>query len=397
MVRFIQTGIPAAAALVLISAGLSRGCPPPVSPIHDLAATPLAPDAARAELDRRILRTIKDQESKSSKPVVQSQDPGKTKPAPAAPSTPDSAVPTSPAPEWLARLVPDPGSPEQKVFTQRQKTKAQQEQELRKLRAKFFRSTHNTEIRQVGISKLRAYTDPAIFPSLITIFQGEGADTEAALLDHLADLRTDEADASLAWAAVFGKEKPFREAAAIRLAARAKQLGQTSRRVKWVVSLGLRDNSNTSVVAAARLAQGLQLYDAIPMLINAQVTQTAGPSKADDGGDAALAYILVGRQEAFVSGLTPVVGNNAVAFNPQLSVLTEGVVLRVIDAVVITYRVEVNAALIGLSTQGYGQSTAYLGWDQKAWREWFARDFTPYRAKKDAEVASATTVQPTGK
>ncbi len=295
------------------------------------------------------------------------------------------------SPEWLAHLVPDAGSPEQKAYTQRMKTKAQAEKELKKIRATYFRASKNTEVRQVGISKLREYTDAAIFPSLIALFQGEGADAEAAVLDHLADLKSDEADATLSWAAVFGKEKPFREAATKRLVARVKDIGGATNRVKWPISLGLRDTSNNTIVAGARLAQTLGLYDAIPMLINAQVGTGGTPgSKADDGGDAALAYILVGRQQAYVSGLTPVVGDNAVAFNPQLSVLTEGVVLRVIDAVVITYRVEVNQALIGLSSQGWGQSTAQLGWDQKAWREWYAKEFVPYRAKKDAELASST-------
>ena len=305
-------------------------------------------------------------------------------------------APPSAAGDWLTNLVPDPGSPEQKTYTQRMKTKMQQERDLRKLRATYFRATKNTEMRQVGISKLREYTDAAIFPSLISIFQGEGADAESAVLDHLRDLKTDEADATITWAAVFGKEKPFRDAATKRLQARVKEVGEVTNRVKWPISLALRDTANATVAAGAELASTLKLYEAIPMLINAQVVGGAGPpSRADDGGDAALAYILVGKQQAFVSGLTPVVGDNAVAFNPQLSVITEGVVLRVIDAVVITYRTEVNASLIALSTQGFGgQSTAHLGWDQKAWREWYAREFVPFRRKADAELAAAATVKP---
>lgn len=318
--------------------------------------------------------------------VVLAQAPDKApRPAPA------PATQASDAPEWMRNLVPSTDSPEAKAYIKAQKSRVQQEKELKKLRAEHFRATRNVEMRQVGISKLRTYTDAAIFPSLIKLFEGEGEDAENAVLDHLRDLKTDEADATIAWAAVFGKAKLFRAAATKRLMARTTEIGGSSavtNRVKWVVSLGLRDKANDSVVAGAQLAQALRLYDAIPMLINAQVSQSAGPSRADDGGDAALAYILVGRQEAFVSGLTPVVGDNAVAFNPQLSVVTEGVVLRVIDAVVITYRVEVNAALIGLSTQGWGgQSTASLGWDQAAWRAWYANEFVPYRRQADAQAA----------
>ncbi len=379
----------AAAALLAISA-IASACPPdsvPQPPSGDVAAKPFPTTDTRA-----LGKYLKSQDSKNSRGAIVSAD--HRQPAIKSSDTQPS-VQTSPAPEWLTNLVPDPGSPAQKAFTQRMKTKAQQERDLKKLRATYFRATKNTEMRQVGITKLREYTDAAVFPSLISIFQGEGTDAEAAVLDHLRDLKTDEADATITWAAVFGKEKPFREAATKRLLARVKEAGEVTNRVKWPISLALRDTSNTTVAAGAQLAGTLKLYEAIPMLINAQVVGGAGPSRADDGGDAALAYILVGTQQAFVSGLTPVVGDNAVAFNPQLSVVTEGTVLRVIDAVVITYRTEVNAALIGLSTQGFGgQSTAHLGWDQKAWREWYAREFVPYRRKADAELAAAATVKP---
>lgn len=291
--------------------------------------------------------------------------------------------------DWMTNLVPSPDSPEAKAYAKQQKTRAEQEKELKKIRAQYFRATKNTETRQVGIGKIRTFTDPAIFPVLINLFQGEGADAEGAVLDHLQDIKSDEADATIAWASVFGKEKDFREAATKRLMQRTKDAGGVSNRIKWVVSLGLRDNDTKAVVAASQLANTLSLFDAIPMLINAQITQSAGPSRADDGGDAALAYILVGRQEAFVAQLTPIVGDSAVAFNPQLGVLTEGTYIRVIDAVVITYRVEVNAALIALSTRGWGgQSTASLGWDQKAWRMWYANDFVPYRRKIDEQAAA---------
>ena len=383
----MRSSIVAGTIIALSVGSLAHACPPDSEtprPSGDVAARPATIDV------RGLAKYLNSRDTGSTRAALVNADyqpPAGNAPAEKT-NAPQSAAQPSPAPEWLAHLVPDPGSPEQMTYTHRMKSKAQQEKELKKLRATYFRSSRNTEVRQVGISKLRDYTDAAIFPSLITLFQGEGADAEQAVLDHLADLTTDEADASLAWAAVFGKDKVFREAATKRLVARVKQVGQTTNRVKWVISLGLRDAANDSVVAGARLAQTLGLYDAIPMLINAQVTQSAGPSRADDGGDAALAYILVGRQQAFVSGLTPVVGNNAVAFNPQLSVLTEGVVLRVIDAVVITYRIEVNQALVGLSSQGWGQPTASLGWDQKAWREWYTKEFAPYRAKKDAELAS---------
>jgi hypothetical protein len=59
--------------------------------------------------------------------------------------------------------------------------------------------------------------------------------------------------------------------------------------------------------------------------------------------------------------------------------------LRVIDAVVVTYHIDINRELIDLSSRLYGQSTKGLGWDLPAWREWYGKEFRPYWAKKMEE------------
>src|SRR5262249_9087404 len=136
---------------------------------------------------------------------------------------------------------------------------------------------------------------------------------------------------------------------------------------------GLRTGTDDELGVAAHLASGLGLVEAIPMLISAQLggggTQVG--SAGGDGDEHSLAWILVGTQQAFVSALQPVVGNSAVAFDPQVSVVTEGTILRVIDAVVVTYRYEVHNALVDLSSKAWGQSTYKLGWDNPAWRKWY--------------------------
>ena len=248
----MRSSIVAGTLIALSASTLAFACPPdsvPARPAGDMVAKPVPSDI------RGLAKYLKSRDSGSTRPAIFAADyqpPASTAPADKS-NAPQPAVQTAPAPEWLTRLVPDPGSPEQKAYTQRMKTKAQQEKELKKLRATYFRASKNTEVRQVGISKLREYTDAAIFPSLITLFQGEGADAEAAVLDHLADLKSDEADATLSWAAVFGKEKPFRDAATKRLVARTKEASEVTNRVKWPISLGLRDTSNNSIVAGARL------------------------------------------------------------------------------------------------------------------------------------------------
>ncbi len=299
----------------------------------------------------------------------------------------------SPAPEWMKNLVPPPDSPQAKAHAAAQRTRVQMEKDLKKIRAKYFRSSRNTETRQLGILEIRKYTDPALFPLLLSTFEGEGEDVENGVFDHLRDLKIDEADATLAWAAIYGGTPNYRTRATVRLMERTAEVGTPSYRVRSAIALGLREQSNGPLAAAAQLANTLGLYEAIPMLIQAQVSVGGGGGGNTANGDGALAYILVGRQEAFIANVTPVVGDSAVAFDPQLAVVTEGVVMRVIDAVVVTYRVEVHQALVALSTRGWGgQSTAKLGYDQRAWRIWHANEFIPYR--RSVEQAAAKPAEP---
>lgn len=312
-------------------------------------------------------------------------------PAIAGPESTSPSPEASPAPEWMKNLVPAPDSPQAKAHAAANRTRVQVEKDLKKIRAKYFRSTRNTETRQLGILEIRKHTDPAVFPLLLSTFEGEGIDAEDAVFDHLRDLKIDEADATLAWAAIYGQSPDYRQRATKRLLVRTAELGESSYRVKSAVALGLREQANQPLTAAAQLASTLGLYEAIPMLIQAQVGVGNGSGNGNTAdGNGALAYILVGRQEAFVANVTPIVGDSAVAFDPQLAVVTEGVVMRVIDAVVITYRVEVHAALVALSTRGFGgQSTARLGYDQRAWRTWYANEFVPYRRKLDDDAKAA--------
>jgi hypothetical protein len=309
-------------------------------------------------------------------------------------SKPDSQpgyIDTSNYPEWVARLAPVPDSPEAKAYAAAQKTRLVTEKELKLLRAKYFKQLKNERLRQPGYAQLRQYTDPAIYPSLIEIFGSEDEHVQAALADHFAEIKTDEADAALAWCAVFGSSKSLRDIATTRLVARTKEAGSVSNRVQTVIAGGLRSRDEATIASAAQTASTLKLFEAIPALINAQVGVSGGGSTADNGAGA-LAYILVGTQQAFVSGLTPIVGDSAVAFNPQLSVLTEGTILRVIDAHVITYRTEVHAALASLAQQAWGGQQVDHGWDNRAWAAWYANELVPYRKQlADQRAPSASS------
>jgi hypothetical protein len=261
--------------------------------------------------------------------------------------------------------------------------------ELKKIRAKYFGTMRNVEIRQIGITKMRVFTDPWLYPKMLEIFQREQPDVRGALLDHFADQQSDEGDVTLAWAAVFDHDAWFRTQAAERLVRRMRAIGAVGTesddgsrvpgRIKKVVENGLQQADDEPAIAAAGLAGTLKLFEMIPALINAQVQGGGGGGGIVGDRTGALAVISIGNQQAFISDLTPVVGDSAVAFDPTVSVLTEGVVMAIQDAVVVTYRTEIHRQLVGLGNAGWNKPTDGLGWDTKAWRDWYAREFVPYR------------------
>jgi len=304
-----------------------------------------------------------------------------------------------PIPAWVAAQISDPDDPRVKEYAARQKVRVKLERELGKIRFDYFR-TKKTETRQAGILKVKQYTDPVIFPSLYKMFEREGEDVRYAILDHLADQKLDEADTVIAWGAVFDKDPGFRSASAERLIRRLheKDGAEVSGRVKSVIAQGLSRADNDTLTSAAKLAQTLKLYEAIPMLIAAQIggAQTQAVGSGGGGDDHSLAWIEIGTQEAYVADLTPVVGDSAVAFDPTIGVVTDGVYMRVINATVITYRTEVHNVLLGMSSEAWGKPTFKLGWDNNAWRKWYKDEFAPFWAAKQAREKAEAAAKPAG-
>lgn len=288
------------------------------------------------------------------------------------------------APEWLHAVLPDPNDPAVQEWAQAQRERRDLEGDLRQLRSRYFRS-RNEELRQVGLSELRRHAgNPTAYPVLLEVFEHDSSATRSALLGLFAEQETDEADATLAWLAVFDRDADVRGLAEELLADRVAQVG-VSERVKLVVAAGLKKEHNREVTEAAQLAGRFKIAEAIPLMILAQGGgDTRGASGERRGS---LGWILVGRQIAFISDLTPVVSDSAVAFDPTVSVVTEGVVIEIDDAVVYTYRVDVHNALIGLTTELWGERTDRLGWDIPAWWEWYKTEFEPAWAARGAAGA----------
>lgn len=280
----------------------------------------------------------------------------------------------------------EPGDPARAHIRERNKYLSTTERELKKLRFEHFGKKGDTVVRQEGLAKLRTYTDPRLFEMMIAIFQGEEPDVRRTLLEHFEAMKSDEGDAALAYAAVSGKSVTFRDEATQAVSRRV-GTGPAPKGVEWVIAAALRGGNPGEMAAAADLAGTINLYQAIPLIVQAQAGGTAAAGGTPEPkGD--LAYIFVGRQQSFVSDLTPVVAEGAVGFDPTVSVLTTGTLLRVSDAVVSIEVVELNRSLVDFSTRFGGADTTGLGLDTDAWRRWLREVYEP--KVRELELAKAT-------
>ena len=154
--------------------------------------------------------------------------------------------------------------------------------------------------------------------------------------------------------------------------------------MKLVVFNCLRSQDEEAISHAAQMSVQLGMLEAIPHLIPAQAGRTQA-QQSNRVGD--MAWIVVGTQTAFVSDLTPVVSQSAVAFDPTLDVVTDGVLLRIQDATVTTvYRPIVAAALQGLGSSVTGQDLRPLGYDMPRWWDWYTHTYLPAKAEADAKA-----------
>ncbi len=297
----------------------------------------------------------------------------------------DGGGPTSyPAPDWMARLLPDPEDPYWQAYAAQCKLQRETKQEMLRFRRDYFSQDRTTETRQVGMSLLRErYNQAGLYPLLLEVFEHDD-DVRLGLLDMFVETATPEADATLAWEAVFDRDAGMRAAARVRLLDRIETVGGVSDQIKLVIGAGLQKEVDSEVIAAAGLAEVLRLYEMVPLLIAAQVGGGGGGGGGGAGGERAgnLGYIVIAQQQSFVSDLQPVVANSAVGFDPTLSVVTEGVVLEVSDAVVITYRTEVFYSLTRMTTDALGRPTGGWGMDPGKWWDWYAKEWKPWMAAR---------------
>ncbi len=246
------------------------------------------------------------------------------------------------------------------------------EREVRLIYTKFFKRTRNPRMHAQGWDQLALHMhDPRLYDLMFELFEDKPFEMRRDLVELFVGAETDDADVAICWAAVFDEDQRMRTWASGRLVERVGD-GEPSERIQRVLEHGLTCGKDDPAVASSILVRQFGLVKAIPYLIQAQ----AEPRRREVRSGA-IAQIVVGTQQAFVANLTPVVANNAVGYQPTIGIVSSGVVLRVMDAAVWAYRTEVHSNLVGMTSDAWGRSTADLGYDQKAWYDWYEKEFKP--------------------
>ncbi len=279
---------------------------------------------------------------------------------------PELLDPIDPAIEQVEPLADMTGEPTAQELGVRAEARDYLRQ-IRLMRHQFFRGKRNPETRQTGIEQISEFTDPASFIPLIEELNREDDDVRAALLDHFA-AQGEWGQAALAWIGVNEHEDDALHYEAIKRL--TIPVGDPTLNV---IEAGLRSSDDFSANLAGRLVGHLDIYDAIPLLIHSQ----SADGQVQEVGD--LAWIAVGRQKVFIRALIPILGDNSGAFMPVPGVLTEGVVLRVMDAVAVIYRTEIHNTLVAMTSQDWGRSTAGFGYDKDRWVGWYNNEYLPQR------------------
>ncbi len=241
--------------------------------------------------------------------------------------------------------------------------------EVRRIRHRYLGGMRDPGKRREGIEALRRFTEPDELVVLIEELRSEQDDVRLALLDHLASAGG-HGQMALARMAIHDPGEAIRHEASARVSS------PPGPGVLAVIDDGLRSPRHAVANAAGSLAGSVNALQAIPLLIFAQVT---GDRPAEQGD---LAWIAFQTQRAYVQRIDAVVGDNSAAFIPIPGIVTDGSILRVVDAVVVIYRTEVHRVLVAMTTREWGRPTDEMGYDIPRWWNWYNQEYVPFQNER---------------
>ncbi|MBL9118338.1 MAG: hypothetical protein JNL80_00305 [Phycisphaerae bacterium] len=246
--------------------------------------------------------------------------------------------------------------------------------DIKRIKRQHFGSVRSQELRREGIERLKAFREPSSITAMYEELRAERDDVVLGMLDHVATLG-ESGQAALTWMAIMDENPALRHEATSRIHQPA------SPAALGVLDAAIRSDHHVVANRAGSLAGAIAATPLVPLLIAAQTTERS----VEETGD--LAWIAIGTQRSYVANVVPVTGDSSGAFQPIIGVINEGAVLRIMDAVVVSYRTEIHTSLVGLTSADWGKSTEYLGYDRMAWQRWYAEEYKPALARREAEAA----------
>jgi hypothetical protein len=283
--------------------------------------------------------------------------------------------------------VQNPDDPRLRPYKELRKKQIALEKDLKKLRAKHFRAKHRPT-REAGLKTLAEYNQPWMVQSIIKVFEEDkGEDVRTAIMSILRTQGSDEGDRGLAWLAAGHEDRAWNQAAIDALALRLKDLKQKPSSGMLAVLQGAVASKTQHIAdGGARAVAGLNLYEMIPFLIQAQTPPPPNVGPLGRPRNGPLAWIAIAQQQAYIADLNPVVADNSVAFDPVPGVVSSGVVLVINDAVAHFSPVVIYQSLVDLSSRAMANAgdepTSGMGLNTAAWKEW-------YFAKGERAIAKA--------
>lgn len=255
--------------------------------------------------------------------------------------------------------------------------------QIRLIQRRHFGPVRLGKLRAEGLEELREFTDPAAFRPMWEILRQEKDDVRLGVLDHFAS-QDEEGQAALAWVAIHETGEDD-ESLALKYEATKRLQGPASDPVLAELDWSLRSANHMIANNAASVAGVLDAVETIPLLIFGQAAGSGGSGSSGESGQTGdLAWIAIEHQTVYVRELIPIVNNGAVAFQPIPGIVTEGAVLRAVDAVVVIYRTIVHRVLVNMSTNDWGESTSHLGYDPGAWLAWYKNEYLPYKESQQS-------------
>ncbi|MEE2681272.1 MAG: hypothetical protein VX641_02755 [Planctomycetota bacterium] len=254
---------------------------------------------------------------------------------------------------------------------------------LERLEEDHFGPRATEDTRREGIRTLRSIVAPEAFLPMIERFHDQRDDVRDAMLDHLAE-QLEPGQAALAWLAIHARDERLRDRSTQRL---KKPPGHL---VLDLLDSSLRHPNMHIATHAAHLVNVLEVTEAIPLLINTQITASEVNRRGIPNGTG---MIRSGRQISYIAGVRPVFGPGVAAYQPIVGTINEGFAVESGTGRRLICRPGIHQALVDITSREIGSSTESFGYDVAQWHEWHQSTYLPFKEDQRRQVERQESIK----